>query len=789
MASYGRPSRGMDAGRRSASDSPDASLADQVQWITTRGLPELDPAALKRLKAACRRDDAAAAVEAVCDAALVQAEAPHAQIRVAALQLIDVLFMRSHAFRQRLMPHLDTLVLATAQPPEAMPPPRRHALRCRHLAYEAVQRWHAQYGGGYPAFRLALDALRHGRPPLDLLAAPPALELEALTPAERARRARGNALRLARWRAAWPAMAVALPLVQENLDAMHAAFRLLIPEAHADVMAAALAAPSLSTAAAAAAAASSTPSATAPATAPLTRESVIRDAGLATERWRLTIDLRDDGRVKECDANTAIFQVLREGYALAADKHRPRVEAWLRLGERVTLPADASSPSPALPVASPRRRGRSSTADAVAATDGADGADVSDVPLTPTTHHACVRWLRRLSTELDAMLSHAVTLGIYEGALDQLDRHSGPSNPPGLEAHDPPDDDDDDDDDDGEADDDDDEFEDVDPHQATKASSPAAALATTSAAAAADPAAPTTASASASTPHRSRTTRGIGARGIFTDFRDQGGADPTVRQTDVPRVQATENDAPAASTASPSNLAAVANPELAPLFAAAPVVPYADDLYYWDKTEVPLNPTGIDHHHRFLGDGDGDAVMGDAALAALKRRTRVVQPEAPRYIPPCNAPLASGRGLCRRRDLETCPVHGPIIPRDPATGVPRDPDAARAAATVRPVPEWQRIEARVRQQFGLRDPAQAARAARKRRRAGLGDALEEIPSPARPAAASGGGAAGGTATAGPATSTARLARRMDQGARRRRLESRAVQEAGMRQRERDAFRW
>lgn len=123
-----------------------------------------------------------------------------------------------------------------------------------------------------------------------------------------------------------------------------------------------------------------------------------------------------------------------------------------------------------------------------------------------------------------------------------------------------------------------------------------------------------------------------------------------------------------------------ANPEKEELYKRAPVVEWGDDLYYWDKTNVQFNTSGIEKSHRFMGTGEGTNEMPDHLLQELRKRPIYYKSEAPKEIQACRYPLHQG-GLCPRKDLVTCPFHGKIIPRDDL-GRPLDPhDAMVSTAT------------------------------------------------------------------------------------------------------------
>ncbi|XP_031263302.1 UV-stimulated scaffold protein A homolog [Pistacia vera] len=98
------------------------------------------------------------------------------------------------------------------------------------------------------------------------------------------------------------------------------------------------------------------------------------------------------------------------------------------------------------------------------------------------------------------------------------------------------------------------------------------------------------------------------------------------------------------------------------LLTEAPMIEWGSYLNYWGlDREVLANQRGleIDNH---WGRVDFDAVIPAEKIAELNLRASRYK-EEPVEIQPCRAPLKKG-GLCQRRDLEVCPFHGPIIPRD-----------------------------------------------------------------------------------------------------------------------------
>lgn len=98
------------------------------------------------------------------------------------------------------------------------------------------------------------------------------------------------------------------------------------------------------------------------------------------------------------------------------------------------------------------------------------------------------------------------------------------------------------------------------------------------------------------------------------------------------------------------------------LLAEAPVIEwgsFSDDSSV--KRDVLINQRGMEFENHW-GRVDYDAVIPAEKIAELNLKATLYKEEQVE-IQPCRAPLRKG-GLCQRRDLEVCPFHGPIIPRD-----------------------------------------------------------------------------------------------------------------------------
>ncbi|GAQ89664.1 hypothetical protein KFL_005480080 [Klebsormidium nitens] len=120
------------------------------------------------------------------------------------------------------------------------------------------------------------------------------------------------------------------------------------------------------------------------------------------------------------------------------------------------------------------------------------------------------------------------------------------------------------------------------------------------------------------------------------------------------------------------------SPSFEELRASAPVVPWGAYLDHWGaEGTVPVDARGlvIENH---WGPVDREATLPAERLREMNLRASYYQPEK-KEIKACRAPLPGG-GLCPRRDLVRCPLHGPVIPRDDQ-GRPVIPTANNEAAT------------------------------------------------------------------------------------------------------------
>ncbi|CAJ0577630.1 unnamed protein product, partial [Mesorhabditis spiculigera] len=95
-----------------------------------------------------------------------------------------------------------------------------------------------------------------------------------------------------------------------------------------------------------------------------------------------------------------------------------------------------------------------------------------------------------------------------------------------------------------------------------------------------------------------------------------------------------------------------------------PTVPYGLDLKYWGEEppadiEVPKN--NADCHRFWRPPDEGDTSKEQSSVYTTRVITFIGKAVVPTMA--CKARLSSGK-LCPRMDVERCPIHGKIVPRD-----------------------------------------------------------------------------------------------------------------------------
>ena len=135
-------------------------LRKQIDVAVTSGEDGVPSSCLAAIKALVRAEPVLAPKVAL-ETLLLHLKAAHAQERMGALVIADVLFTRSHAFRVAFLQHIDdVLVYATGHSAEhPLPPPAKYARRLRQEFWRMLTRWHEKFGSKHKPLALAFGFL------------------------------------------------------------------------------------------------------------------------------------------------------------------------------------------------------------------------------------------------------------------------------------------------------------------------------------------------------------------------------------------------------------------------------------------------------------------------------------------------------------------------------------------------------------------------------------------------------------------------------------------------------
>ncbi|KAJ2122352.1 hypothetical protein IW147_003451 [Coemansia sp. RSA 720] len=126
------------------------SIEDQVAELTTSGSETLDTDTVSQLKRRLKHDESGQTIIQVFEAIQQALEKRHAQVRLSALQLANIVFCRSHQFRLLVVDNLPRwfeLVLGTNH--KKLPAPVQYAQQLRDTAAEIYYMWVERFGNGY----------------------------------------------------------------------------------------------------------------------------------------------------------------------------------------------------------------------------------------------------------------------------------------------------------------------------------------------------------------------------------------------------------------------------------------------------------------------------------------------------------------------------------------------------------------------------------------------------------------------------------------------------------------
>ncbi|KAM4810304.1 UV-stimulated scaffold protein A [Rhinophrynus dorsalis] len=141
----------------------DQKLAELVESLTTSGEPQLNPEHLKELKKICKSSDEH--INHVYHLLMTQLNQEHAEIRLSAFQIVSELFSRSHLFRTLLISNFQEFLELTVETDyeQPLPPPKEVAQKLKILAIKTVQEWHEKFGEAYKKLSLGYHFLKRNK--------------------------------------------------------------------------------------------------------------------------------------------------------------------------------------------------------------------------------------------------------------------------------------------------------------------------------------------------------------------------------------------------------------------------------------------------------------------------------------------------------------------------------------------------------------------------------------------------------------------------------------------------
>lgn len=136
-------------------------LAENVEILTHSGQKTLDESKLKKIKQICKLSNGY--VKHTYHLLLCQLEKQHSEVRFSAFQICDVLFRRSHCFRELLVSEMQRILELAAEtnPDKPLPQPKSVARDLKLLALRTVQQWNKEFGDGYKKLQLGFSFLKN----------------------------------------------------------------------------------------------------------------------------------------------------------------------------------------------------------------------------------------------------------------------------------------------------------------------------------------------------------------------------------------------------------------------------------------------------------------------------------------------------------------------------------------------------------------------------------------------------------------------------------------------------
>ncbi len=314
-----------------------SELSDLIESLTTSGSKILDENLFKRVKSICKSSDEN--VRHLYRMVMTQLEKRHSEIRLSALQIINEIFLRSHAFRELLVDDFQKFLKLTigVNSKKPLPEPNAVASMLRTQALKAVEKWHQKYGPHYMKLALGYKYLKRVKK-FNFDGSQSHTEVERLR-AQDVENRRANFAEQ-KLNAVLTQMSDSVTEIQNLLTEMENCFRLVLPSPDEfDIYTTKSMDPTPLD--------SDTPSTSSGITHTSVHNDIqgslshneqgslnrneLNDHGLTSQSFQMTIPLSTSVEIIETADNTDVINALQELHKQVVDKYLPMTQKWLEV--------------------------------------------------------------------------------------------------------------------------------------------------------------------------------------------------------------------------------------------------------------------------------------------------------------------------------------------------------------------------------------------------------------------------------------------------------------------------
>ena len=310
-----------------------SELSDLIESLTTSGSRTLDENLLKRVKSICKTSDDN--VRHLYRMVMTQLQKEHSEIRLSSLQIINEIFLRSHAFRELLVDDFQEFLKLTVgvNSEKALPEPNAVATVLRSQAFEAIEKWHQKYGQHYKKLALGYKYLKRVKK----------INFERSQPHSEVERRRAQDVEARRANLAEQKLSTVLTqmgdLVDEirnSITEMGNCFQLVLPSPEEfDIYTTSSRSSTLEVLDSDIPSTSSgithKPDSLCHRKQDSLSQNELSNHGLTSQSFQLTIPLNSSVEIVESADNTDVLNMLRELHKQIVDKYLPLTQKWLEV--------------------------------------------------------------------------------------------------------------------------------------------------------------------------------------------------------------------------------------------------------------------------------------------------------------------------------------------------------------------------------------------------------------------------------------------------------------------------